>query len=183
MPRSPARRPSALAVAAAVLLGVLAPMGLALPAEAGQKVVLCHRTASMTNPYRLISVRQSATNSQGHGGHTGGVWTSTWNKATQGKWGDVITRDNARRAGVFSGATKRGDGKNACGYLTASDFYAVQSAAGVPDSEIMADLQEQQANEDAPLLAALGGTFVGKSMTQLDIKATTAAATGITATG
>lgn len=56
------------------------------------KTTICHRTASHTNPYNVITVDNNATNGNGGLGdhyniHTGPVYPST---GPDGKWGDII---------------------------------------------------------------------------------------------
>ena len=82
---STARRPGPWSCrrSACLLGGLLVP----LTADAAGKTTICHRTSSAKNPYRRITVSQSALAKQsGHKGHTGAVWSPT---ATP-KWGDVV---------------------------------------------------------------------------------------------
>jgi LPXTG-motif cell wall-anchored protein len=56
-------------------------------APPNHKVTLCHRTASHTNPYVVITVDvASVLGSHGHDGHNGPVFTP----GISGKWGDII---------------------------------------------------------------------------------------------
>ena len=43
--------------------------------------------------------------------------------------------------------------------MTAKQFYDTEIAAGVPEADMIADLNDMQANEDKALLAEFGGTF------------------------
>lgn len=72
------------------------------------KVTICHRTNSVTNPYEKISVDKSAVDGQGkndHTHHTGPVATSQQYaqelKDNKTKWGDIIP--DAANGGVGSG--------------------------------------------------------------------------------
>lgn len=63
-------KPSVLAVAAVSLLSTIVVVGRSAKlAEAapGAKVTICHRTRSITNPYRRITV--SVNSIQGNSGH------------------------------------------------------------------------------------------------------------------
>lgn len=65
------------------------------------KVTLCHRTNSDTNPYVRITVDANAVIKEGHGDHTGPVW-SPGLKAQQIKWGDIIP-PFAYNGGTYAG--------------------------------------------------------------------------------
>ncbi len=61
------------------------------PAGADDKVAICHRTKSVTNPYRLIMVDLSATGGPDHTTHTGSVFDPSVNtQQNKGEWGDII---------------------------------------------------------------------------------------------
>jgi hypothetical protein len=57
-------------------------------AEVVEKVTICHRTNSNTNPY-VVNEPDVAGVIDGHAGHTGPVWDPTL-KADHIKWGDII---------------------------------------------------------------------------------------------
>ncbi|MFM8388630.1 MAG: hypothetical protein ACKOA5_05220, partial [Actinomycetota bacterium] len=63
-------------------------------ASAGSaKITICHRTRSVTNPYRRITVSQnSIQRNNGHGDHTGGVFNTTagYYNTNPKNWGDII---------------------------------------------------------------------------------------------
>lgn len=74
---SPRRRAAAVVVAALVAVGAVGVVpGLVAPAAAASaKVTICHRTHSVTNPYRRISVSGHAvTRNNGHKGHNAAVF-------------------------------------------------------------------------------------------------------------
>ena len=183
---------------------------------AAGKVTICHRTRSVTNPYRLITVSQNAVSrNSGHKSHIGGVFNSTANyyKASGSAardWGDIVPGSDADGAPYNGGNSfaKNWDasgkaffpgGANAglCSRMTALQFYnaqvsarsglstAEQTAYGLDDSQIMADLNDQEANEDAATLAALGGAFSTSNISTSDtlVTATTDPATGLGQTG
>jgi len=158
---------------------------------AASKTTICHRTRSATNPYRRITVAQSAvTSNQGHRNHTGGLWSPG---AAPG-WGDIIPdADNGgsdaaqlnfgtEGRAIWDGTTKSG-GVAACRYQTARQFYDLQKAAGATDQEIVDDLNSQEANEDVALLRALGGAFTLANLDSLEaVSASTTPATGVAST-
>jgi hypothetical protein len=58
--------------------------------DTSQKVTLCHRTNSETNPYVRITVSiSSVITSSGHDGHNGAIFSEGM-KAAHQKWGDII---------------------------------------------------------------------------------------------
>ena len=192
---------AALVAAATVALAVVVVPAFTSPvAAASAKVTICHRTHSTTNPYRRITVSQSAiTRNSGHGGHEAAsgnpaVFDATFSYQPNNKsWGDVIPGGDAdgtpyNGANSFdlnwTAAGKAVFGSIACGGMTAKQFYDVEIAAGVPEVDVIADLNEQSANEDAALLAALGGSFtlgnVGAWATAVSV--VTNPATSVTAT-
>ena len=146
------------------------------PAQAaGARVTICHRTKSTTNPYRLITVSNSAVAGGGHGRHTGAIWTSA---NTNGQtWGDIIPGDDddgdrfwSDGSGVRSSAYNwdatgksfmlaGGANVDKCTRMTAKRFYEISKLAGQTDAEIAADLNDQDANEDAAL-----GTFTTENV-------------------
>lgn len=58
----------ASALAALVSLGGIAPAAMSAPGD--NKVTICHRTHSVTNPYRMITVSMSAADGVGQSDHT-----------------------------------------------------------------------------------------------------------------
>ena len=89
------------------LVLILVACGLALIARpagaASAKITICHRTHSTTNPYRKITVSQSAVQSARHGGHdlpTGSlnpvVYDPNFTYAPNNKyWEDIIPGGDA----------------------------------------------------------------------------------------
>lgn len=163
------------------------------------KITICHRTHSVTNPYRMITVSNNAVNkARGHKVHTGGVFnTASGYYLTDGGsaakvWGDIIPggdSDGTPYNGTNSisynwtsnGKTFFPGGVNTakCGKLTAKQFYDIEIAAGETATDIIADLNEQDANEDLAIKSALvGGQFTTgniASTASLVIDTTTAA--------
>ena len=185
----------------AIVAGLLVVPSLTREAgAASSSVTVCHRTHSTTNPYRRITVSQNAiTRNQGHGDHLAapgnpGVFTSTFAyPAGNTSWGDIVPGGDAEGL-PYNGANNIDlnwtvDGKAlflsaACARTTAKQFYDIEIAAGVPEPDVLADLNSQGANEDVALLAALGGTFTAANVAQWDtaLKVTTVAATSVGAT-
>jgi len=82
---------------AVLTLGLAAPNVAATQNEHEDKVTICHRTNSVHNPYRQITVNESAVDGEGqndHTHHTGPVATSEvfaqGLKDQKIKWGDII---------------------------------------------------------------------------------------------
>ena len=169
---------------------------------AGARVSICHRTKSTTNPYRFITVSNSAVAGGGHARHTGAVWTAS---NTNGQtWGDIIPGDDtdgdqfwSDGSGVASSAynwdatgksfmVPLGANLSKCTRMTAKQFYDIGIAAGQSSASILEDLEDQAANEDYALrqtLGRLGFTDPAFNLSQLEtVKATTQAATSITRT-
>lgn len=157
------------------------------PAEAAKpnraaKVTICHRTASITNPYRRITVSvQGAKNHRTQ--HTGDTWSTTTASKTP-KWGDIIpdfdttgtrvngltarnydngggaTESEKRGYAIFNGTTYSGvnySGK--CGVMTTKQFIQIQVDAGETLTDVFTDLDTDPAAEDLALQQALGGSF------------------------
>jgi hypothetical protein len=166
--RDQPRPRTALLALLALLVGLLIPVVVAGPAAAAPtKTSICHATNSHTNPYRRITVSQSALNS--HNDHYKKL--AVWSYGIATKWDDVIPGasgggsngsslhwDTAGIA-IYNGATKTPAGSLACRGMSTKEYYDSEIAAGVPQADVLADLNSQKANEDAALLAALGGTF------------------------
>ena len=148
---------------------------------ASSKVTICHRTHATTNPYRRITVANSAVQNARHGGHTipvgstnPAVYDSSFSYAANNKnWGDVIpgaTNGGSAYNGSASIAlnwTTQGQAiffGGSCGAMTASQFYQAELAAGQTPADIIADLNEQEADEDAALLASIGGSFTAATL-------------------
>ncbi len=189
---------------------------VAAPSQPSSKVTICHRTHSVTNPYRRITVAQSSiiggANSK-HGSSNGAhnQWSvsrfgnsltqapsvnvfspsHTYTPASDKKWGDIVPNVDVSGnaiSGNFPGLNYSGDGlaiyngtggfAGICRALTPAQFVQAEIDSGyyqalypnkTPaeiEQEIMAELQEQEANEDIALKNALGGTFVGATLTQ-----------------
>lgn len=149
-------------------------------APPNRKITICHRTRSVTNPYRRITVNRNAVNNSGHGNasHSGPVFnTSAGYYTTNPKnWGDIIPGGDA------DGLTYNGDNGYAtnwdasgkaiflpsgahvakCPTMTAKQFFDIVTAVdgGYTPNEAIVELNTMAANEDADLKAALsGGTF------------------------
>ena len=159
---------------------VLAPALLESSQARSGKTTICHRTNSIQNPYRRITVSKSSLNS-GHKGHTGSIWTIS---STQGgtKWGDVIPDASAGGSNStelnFTGNTAgqniwRGlsinsrTGSPVCKTMTMKAFYDSEKAAGQSDANIVAELKDAEADEDLLLLQTLNLTFNTLTTTNL----------------
>ena len=204
---SPRRGRATRRLGVLVACGVVAAAAWAVPgggdvAEAASaKITICHRTHSTTNPYRRITVAQNAVQNGRHGGHTlpngssnPPVYDSTFTYVSNNKyWGDIIPGGDA--AGLpYNGSNPVAlnwttPGKavffgSLCGAMTPTEFYDAEVAAGQLPAAILADLNAQSANEDAALLAAIGGTFTAGNITTwaTAVSVTTLEATTITET-
>jgi len=201
-PSTAVRRVGAVVAAVSVVATALLLPVLSEPAAAASaKVTICHRTHSTTNPYRRITVSQSAiTRNAGHGDHVvptsstnPPVFSSTFSYENNNKvWGDVVPGGDADGT-PYNGATNLAEnwtvaGKaiffsSKCAGMTAKQFYDTEIAAGVPESEVLADLNSQQANEDAALLAVIGSfTSANVSSWTTAVSVTTDPATAIAST-
>lgn len=94
----------------------------------GHKTTICHRTNSVTNPYRVITVDYAAINGRknnDHSHHTGPVATSQTVaqnlKDAKTKWGDIIPPVS----GVNGGQNWTNEGQNiynnGCKYIPSQD--------------------------------------------------------------
>lgn len=166
---------------------------------AAAKVTVCHRTRSVTNPYRRITVAQSAvTNNAGHKSHdiAAGVFNTTagWYNTRSKIWGDIIPGNSD--GGSALGGSGQGQnwsaagqaillptGTNAskCSRMTAKQFYDVQVAAGLNPSDVIDELNDMGANEDQALLDSLGAAFSAANLSTwaAAVAVTTTAATSI----
>ena len=159
MPRS--RRTSVLALVLSVPLALPTTLVLAVPASAapastGGKTSICHRTHSVTNPYRLITVSNSAINGSStndHAHHTGPLFDPAKVYPPNAKiWGDIIPPVGSSTGSNWTAAGQaRYNGTPRCAErstMTAAQFYNVEREAGVPAAEILADLKDQRADGD-----------------------------------
>ncbi len=162
-----------LALLATLFTPVIAPAFIeSSQAARTVKTTICHRTHSVKNPYRLITVSQSAV-SNGHSGHDGNPATPVWTTSSvQGDvWGDIIPdaasggpngkQKNWDAAGIaiYKGLTiNPKSGAPVCGKMTLKQFYDGEVAAGVSISNIVADLNDGISEEDGLLLKTLSGS-------------------------
>ena len=174
---------SILVFASVFILGeylVVAPE----PALAASKITICHRTRSVTNPYRKITVSTNAVTNAKHGGHD--EWSNvlfvskpvpnvfnpdvTYSGSNK-RWGDIIPdgtaggsngiKLNFSDAGIaiYNGTSFGGRSyAGICSAMTANRFYEISKLAGLTDAEIAADLEDQSANEDAAIRPVGGFT-------------------------
>ena len=191
-----------------ILLSVLVPTGsnlnAARPANSA-KVTICHRTSSVTNPYRRITVNQSSVVPQSqasnanskHGSESGAhndwstakfpnatsqnppsvnVFDPTFTYPANDKnWGDIVPdRDvsgNPYNYGngqtVYPGMNYTGDGlaiyngtgnfAGICKSLSTKQFIETELAAGKTEQQVVDEINEQESDDDKPILDALGG--------------------------
>ena len=218
-------------------LSFLVPPGpnlQAAPNQLSTKVSICHRTHSVTNPYRRITVAKSSVIGGGnskHGSSNGahndystGRFPSgrpavnvfspsyTYSPAPDKKWGDIVPdidvsgniiqngfsglNYSAEGLAIYNGTTLNSVSyAGLCRSMSPSEFVQSEIDSGyyqalypskTPseiEQEVMTELQEQAANEDAALKNALGGTFVGSTLTQFSaIGVTTDPASAVTST-
>lgn len=140
-----------------------------LTTEDTDKVTICHRTNSTTNPYRRITVDASSVmKKSGHYGHDEiysghHVYDSNVTYPNNQKdWGDIIPADTKTPArwqplnwttlgqAIYNGT----GGHNECGVMTEQAYYNAQREAGKSMKEIRADLTEQGNNDDDPVTIA-----------------------------
>ena len=171
---------------------VVAPALLESSEARSGKTTICHRTNSIQNPYRRITVSNSSLNS-GHKKHTGGLWTTS---STQGgtKWGDIIpdataggdnttdlnfTGDAAGQA-IWRGQTiNPRNGSPVCKTMTMKSYYDSEKAAGQTDAEIVAELKDAEADDDLLLLQTLSLTFSTLTTTNLTTVVTASVAISV----
>ncbi|MFM1777262.1 MAG: hypothetical protein RLZZ260_829, partial [Actinomycetota bacterium] len=154
--------------------------------SAGARVTICHRTRSTSNPYRLITISNSGVN--GHRGHTGDVWDNT--KVNGGTWGDIIPDNDADGLQFWANGSlpnkdlnwtaagkafmlTNGANKSKCGRMTAQRFYEISKSAGQTDTQIAADLQDQNANEDLAIKPSGGWTAANVEASAAAVSITT----------
>jgi hypothetical protein len=173
---------TSLAAAAALFLPGL--VVIAEPAAANGKVTICHRTHSVTNPYRRITVSVSAVNGSStndHTTHLGPVFNTTPNyySANAKVWGDIIpkvgTRDAYNMANTATLPSPCIAGKTDT--LTAQEYFNIELEAGVPRADIIKDLQEQGADGD-PSAASLS-TLTYTGATTLPVAVADTASVGV----
>ena len=155
--------------------------------DAANKVEICHRTRSLTNPYRRISVSSGALNS-GHKQHTGDVFDPNATYAPSEKWGDIIpdaTAGGSNSTQVnFTGNTEGQaiwngtDANGWCKRMTPFEFLSAevvgrQAIEGVNEADALAaaldELDDMAANDDDALLAEIGSfaSLNGRSLDQI----------------
>jgi uncharacterized repeat protein (TIGR02543 family) len=148
---------------------IVAPEVLEESEARNGKVTICHRTKSVKNPYRRITVSNSALNS-GHKNHTGGVWTTS---SVQGDtWGDIIPDStsggsnsyalnfDATGQAIWRGQTLNpATGSAVCKVMTMKQFKDSEIAAGQSAAQVIASIKDAEADEDLALLQTLGLTF------------------------
>ena len=163
-----ARIPRFVTLSGGLLISLLVVVGGAVPAaQAGpgsNKVTICHRTHSVTNPYRMITVSANAADGvpvgapndhvSHDGSYTDGATTypvfdpSVQYPANQKNWGDIIppVRNgdglNWTAAGqaIYLGT---GSAFGLCTRMSAKQYYDIETEAGVDPDEVLADLDEQ----------------------------------------
>lgn len=148
------------------------------PAEAARqtKITICHRTHSVTNPYRRITVSRNAADGQGNNDHTSHNENLTVNSTnykvftpsilssyvgSNKKWGDIIPptpSSNPSRPGlnwtepgaqdIYYGT---GNMFGYCKAMSAKQYFDSEVAAGIPVADVLADLNDQDADEDSSI--------------------------------
>ena len=189
-----------------ILLSILVPtssnLNAARPANSA-KVTICHRTSSVTNPYRRITVKQSSVVPQNqnspatskHGSTSGAHndWSTTkFPNATEApsvnvfdptftypandkNWGDIVPNldvssnpfNYGNGQSVYPGMNFTGDGlaiyngtgnfAGLCKSISTKEFIESEKADGKTDQEIVDEINEQESDDDKPVLDALGG--------------------------
>lgn len=183
------------------------------PAEAApapKKVTICHRTHATTNPYVRITVSESSISNAAnkHGGQKHDQYygnqkpvPNVYNPAisypaNEKKWGDIIPNvytDGSAFTAAGSSTNFTGIGVSIwngtapyadyCKAKSARDFYELEKANGVPDADILTDLDEMGADEYASQLSACGGTtFVGCAVDKLGTPTATSSTTTVAGT-
>jgi len=170
---------------------IVAPQVLEQSEARSGKTTICHRTKSVKNPYRSITVSTSALNS-GHKNHDGGLWTTS---SVQGDtWGDIIpdataggsntTAKNFTPTGeaIWRGLTLNPvTGSAVCKTMTMKQFKDSELEAGQTTAQIIASIKDAKADEDEALLQTLGLTFnTFDSTAELDSAVTASQAVVVT---
>ena len=174
---------------------VNSPVASAAPPSG--KVIVCHRTHSVKNPYVRITVAQSSVgNGNGkHGGNSHDQYSTvlfpsgkpnpnvfnlsvSYTPAPEKKWGDIIsftdTNGNALtgNAAQVAGLNNTGIGAqifngtgsyvNKCKSRTPRDYYEIEVIeGGQPAADVLADMNEFDADEFTSAKSSCGGTFTG----------------------
>jgi SdrD B-like domain len=171
------------AIAVVVGLTGLSPAAMSAPGD--NKVTICHRTHSVTNPYRMITVSMSAADGVGLSDHTSHdvpadftatlppIFDPTFSYTPSQKyWGDIIPPVrtspglNWTAAGAQAIYSGIGAGYGLCSRMSAKQFFDAEVAA-LPDGltpeqrsaaldETLADLDEQGAFDDEAAKDELG---------------------------
>jgi uncharacterized repeat protein (TIGR02543 family) len=174
-----------------MLTPIVAPGVLEESYARSGKVTICHKTNSVKNPYRRITVANSALNS-GHKNHTGALWTTS---SVQGDtWGDIIPDATSGGASnytlnftatgqaIWKGLTLNPvTGSAVCKAMTMKQFRDSELAAGQSEAEVIASIVADKADEDLALLQILGLTFATfDSPAELDSAVTASQAVVVT---
>ena len=144
---------------------IVAPEVLEQSEARSGKVTICHRTKSVKNPYRKITVANSALNS-GHKGHDEGLWTTS---SVQGDtWGDIIpdataggaatytNNFNATGQAIWKGLTLNpATGSPVCKSMTMKQFKDSELEAGQTAAQIIASIKDAEADEDEAVADAI----------------------------
>lgn len=203
-------------------LVTLANSPVASAAPPSGKVVVCHRTHSVKNPYVRITVAQSSVgNGNGkHGGNSHDQYSTvlfgskpvpnvfnlsvSYTPATEKKWGDIISfTDTAGNtltgtAGNVKGLNNTGIGAQIfngtglyaglCKSRTPRDYYEIEVIeGGQPPADVLADMNEFDADEFTSAKSSCGGSFTGCDASKLGTPTadapTTTVATATTVAG
>jgi uncharacterized repeat protein (TIGR02543 family) len=173
-----------------MLTPIVAPEVLEQSEARSGKTTICHRTKSVKNPYRSITVSTSALNS-GHKNHDGGLWTTS---SVQGDtWGDIIPDATAGGSNTTAKNFPTGEaiwrgltlnpvtGSAVCKTMTMKQFKDSELEAGQTTAQIIASIKDAEADEDKALLQTLGLTFnTFDSTAELDSAVTASQAVVVT---
>lgn len=175
----------------------VAPSSVASAAPPSGKVIVCHRTHSVKNPYVRITVAQNSVgNGNGkHGGNSHNQYSTvlfpsgrpnpnvfnlsvSYTPAPEKKWGDIIsstdTAGNALtgNAAQVAGLNNTGIGAQIfngtglyaglCKSRTPRDYYEIEVIeGGQPAADVLADMNEFDADEFTSAKSTCGGSFTG----------------------